>query len=138
MAVVTSLDEARRRRAADGVAGAQGAGARARPRSVRHPAGSARRGTWAEAGTADIASALDTLSAVRGGPRPDPSPEEVDRLERAVMRLDLLARPDGGRERLCADVERDLLTVVGELAMGWIDRAAARAEELCDRLAAGR
>jgi len=55
------------------------------------------------------------------------------------MRLDVLARPEGGRDRLHPDVERDMLTVVGELAMGWIDRAADRAEELCERLAtAGR
>jgi len=122
MAVVISLDEARRRRAA--VAGSE-------PDSIRHPAGSALRGPRS-AGTVSV---LNTLGALRGGPGRDPSPAELARLERAVMRLDELARPEGGRERLQADVERDLLTVVGELAMGWIDRAADRAEELCERLA---
>ena len=118
MAVVISLDEARRRRAAASVGD---------PESIPHPAGSALRG-------ARSTGALNALGALRGGTRREPSPTELARLERAVMRLDLLARPEGGRERLQADVERDLLTVVGELAMGWIDRAADRAEELCDRL----
>jgi hypothetical protein len=29
-----------------------------------------------------------------------------------------------------------MLTIVGELAMGWLDQAADRAERLCDRLVA--
>jgi hypothetical protein len=121
MAVVISLEEARRRRAAV----SRG------DWSDRHPAGSALRGTE----TAGAVGALDALGALHGGPQREPSPQEIARLERAVTRLDALARPEGSRERLRADVERDLLTVVGELAMGWIDRAADRAEELCDRLA---
>jgi hypothetical protein len=59
---------------------------------------------------------------------------DVARLERAVQRLDALARPDADRDRLAPDVERDLLTIVGELAMGWIDQATEHAERLCDRL----
>ena len=121
MAVVISLDEARRRRAV----------AFAAAGSIPHPAGSALR----DATPVDTGSVLGSLGALRGGSQRRPSPEELARLERAVMRLDELARPDGGRDRLQPDVERDLLTVVGELAMGWIDRAADRAEELCDRLA---
>jgi len=138
MASVISLDEARRRRAASAGTLGGDAGSAPRSRSLRHPAGTARRGSWADLPRNDGRGAFDTLSAVRGEARPAPSQEEVDRLERAVLRLDVLARPDGGRERLRADVERDLLTVVGELAMGWIDRAADRAEELCNRLAAGK
>jgi hypothetical protein len=61
---------------------------------------------------------------------------DVGRLERAVQRLDVLARPQADRDRLAPDVERDLLTIVGELAMGWLDQAAERAERLCDRLVA--
>jgi len=128
MAVVISLDEERRRRRGPGTLGVRGA--------TGHPAGSARRGARA----ADPSSAFGTLGVLRrqGSERP-PTPEEIARLERAVMRLDVLARPEGGRDRLHPDVERDMLTVVGELAMGWIDRAADRAEELCERLAgAGR
>ena len=63
---------------------------------------------------------------------------DTERLERAVRRLDLLARPQVDRDRLAPDVERDLLTIVGELAMGWLDQAAERAERLCDRLVAER
>jgi hypothetical protein len=58
------------------------------------------------------------------------------RLQRAVDRLDLLIRPDTDRDRLAPDVERDMLTIVGELAMGWLDQAADRAERLCDQLIA--
>jgi hypothetical protein len=61
---------------------------------------------------------------------------DVGRLERAVQRLDVLARPQADRDRLAPDVERDLLTIIGELAMGWLDQAAERAERLCDRLVA--
>ena len=61
---------------------------------------------------------------------------DTGRLERAVRRLDVLARPQADRDRLAPDVERDLLTIVGELAMGWLDQAAERAERLCDRLVA--
>lgn len=61
---------------------------------------------------------------------------DLGRLERAVQRLDVLARPQADRDRLAPDVERDLLTIVGELAMGWLDQAAERAERLCDRLVA--
>jgi len=115
MAIVISLDEARRRRSLARTAASRSA----------HPAGSALARV----------SALESIGAIRRGPCAEPSRQEIARLERAVHRLDGLARPDGGRDRLEADVERDLLTVVGELAMGWIDRAADRAEELCDRLA---
>ena len=58
------------------------------------------------------------------------------RLRRAVERLDLLARSDADRDRLAPDVERDMLTILGELAMGWLDQAADHAERLCDRLVA--
>jgi hypothetical protein len=61
---------------------------------------------------------------------------DVERLERAVQRLDVLARPEADHDRLAPDVERDLLTIVGELAMGWLGQAAERAERLCDRLVA--
>ena len=74
-----------------------------------------------------------SLEAWRSGRR-----ETVDtgRLERAVRRLDVLARPEADRDRLAPDVERDLLTIVGELAMGWLDQAAEHAERLCERLVA--
>ena len=61
---------------------------------------------------------------------------DCTRLQRAVERLDLLVRPEADRDRLAPDVERDMLTIVGELAMGWLDQAADRAERLCDRLVA--
>lgn len=61
---------------------------------------------------------------------------DCDRLRRAVERLDLLARGDADRDRLAPDVELDMLTILGELAMGWLDQAADRAERLCDRLVA--
>ena len=61
---------------------------------------------------------------------------DCTRLQRAVDRLDLLVRPEEDRDRLAPDVERDMLTIVGELAMGWLDQAADRAERLCDRLVA--
>jgi hypothetical protein len=57
------------------------------------------------------------------------------RLQRAVERLDLVLG-ERGSARLQADVERDLLTVVGELALGCIEDAARRAEQLADRLVA--
>jgi hypothetical protein len=59
---------------------------------------------------------------------------DVGRLERAVQRLDFLARPQADHDRLAPDIEHDLLTIVGELAMGWIDQATEHAERLCDRL----
>jgi hypothetical protein len=62
--------------------------------------------------------------------------DDCARLARAVERLDLLVRPDADRDRLAPDIERDMLTIVGELAMGWFDQAADRAERLCDRLVA--
>jgi len=74
-----------------------------------------------------------SLEAWRSGRR---GPVDTGRLERAVRRLDVLARPQADRDRLAPDVERDLLTIVGELAMGWLDQAAERAERLCDRLVA--
>jgi hypothetical protein len=74
-----------------------------------------------------------SLEAWRSGRR---EPADTGRLERAVRRLDVLARPQADRDRLAPDVERDLLTIVGELAMGWLDQAAERAERLCDRLVA--
>ncbi len=61
---------------------------------------------------------------------------DCSRLQRAVDRLDFLVRPDDDRDRLAPDVERDMLTIVGELAMGRLDQAADRAERLCDRLVA--
>jgi hypothetical protein len=74
-----------------------------------------------------------SLEAWRSGRR---EPVDTGRLERAVRRLDVLARPEADRDRLAPDVERDLLTIVGELAMGWLDQAAERAERLCERLVA--
>ena len=86
--------------------------------------------------------------AVGGGRIDEPAQEPVarllelrgagdcSRLAAAVERLDLLVRPDADRDRLAPDVERDMLTIVGELAMGWLDQAADRAERLCDRLVA--
>jgi hypothetical protein len=74
-----------------------------------------------------------SLEAWRSGRR---EPVDTGRLERAVRRLDFLARPQADRDRLAPDIERDLLTIVGELAMGWLDQAAERAERLCDRLVA--
>jgi hypothetical protein len=74
-----------------------------------------------------------SLEAWRSGRR---EPLDTGRLERAVRRLDVLARPEADRDRLAPDVERDLLTIVGELAMGWLDQAAERAERLCERLVA--
>jgi hypothetical protein len=65
-----------------------------------------------------------------------PGVGDCARLRRAVERLDLLAGSDADRDRLAPDVERDMLTILGELAMGWLDQAADRAERLCDRLVA--
>jgi hypothetical protein len=74
-----------------------------------------------------------SLKEWRSGRR---EPVGTERLERAVRRLDVLARPQADRDRLAPDVERDLLTIIGELAMGWLEQAAERAERLCDRLVA--
>jgi hypothetical protein len=74
-----------------------------------------------------------SLEEWRSGRR---EPVGTERLERAVRRLDVLARPQADRDRLAPDVERDLLTIIGELAMGWLEQAAERAERLCDRLVA--
>jgi hypothetical protein len=73
-----------------------------------------------------------------GGPAADPDGPAAGagRLQRAVERLDLVLG-ERGPERLQADVERDLLTVVGELALGYMEDAARRAEQLADRLVAG-
>ena len=72
----------------------------------------------------------DAPAVESDGPAPG-----AGRLQRAVERLDLVLG-DRGSERLQADVERDLLTVVGELALGYIEDAARRAEQLADRLVA--
>jgi len=80
-----------------------------------------------------IMAVVISLEAWRSGRR---EPVDTGRLERAVRRLDVLARPQADRDRLAPDVERDLLTIIGELAMGWLDQAAERAERLCDRLVA--
>ena len=74
-------------------------------------------------------------------PAPDaqPDPSSVDRLEQAVQRLDRLT---GGMlrsgDRLDPSTETALLAIVGEMSMGRVDEAAARTEDLVQRLAAQR
>lgn len=61
--------------------------------------------------------------------------DETARLERAVRRLDALTHRSLGRgTALRAGTETELLAIIGELSVGLIPEAAARAERLCQRL----
>jgi hypothetical protein len=60
---------------------------------------------------------------------------DIDRLERAVGRLDsLVAGTAGGGGRSQADLETELLAIKGALSLGRYRDATARAEELAERL----
>ena len=60
----------------------------------------------------------------------------MERLDRAVERLrGLLDSAVDSDSKLAARVETELLAIMGELTVGFLDRAAGRAERLADRLA---
>jgi len=64
-------------------------------------------------------------------------PDEAVRLERAVERLDgATSKVLAARGRLEPGVETQLLALIGELSIGLVAEAAARAERLADRLTA--
>ncbi len=74
-----------------------------------------------------------------------PTSEEVDqhvdlaRLERAVERVhELVGMATDGGGRLGPAVETELLAILGELTIDLVGEAAARAERLAARLAAGK
>jgi hypothetical protein len=70
------------------------------------------------------------------GSEPD---RRVARLERAVERLHSLISKAVGRDgNLEGPVETELLAIMGQLTVGSVGDAAARAERLADRLAARR
>jgi hypothetical protein len=62
---------------------------------------------------------------------------EVDRLERAVARLEPLL-PRARRPRAGIDLETELLAVSGAVSLGRYDEAARRVEALVDRLSGVR
>jgi hypothetical protein len=64
---------------------------------------------------------------------------QVERLERAVARLDAVASESLERSgELEPWVETELLAIMGALSMDLFDEAAARAERVADRLAGRR
>jgi len=63
-----------------------------------------------------------------------PGPE-VDRLERAIARLDgILERLTGHAPAADPRLETDMLAISGAISAGMVDRAAVLAEELARRL----
>ena len=63
----------------------------------------------------------------------------IHRLDRAVSRIDRITskvQERGGR--LAADVETELLALVGQISLGMVDEAASRAERLADVLGGAR
>jgi hypothetical protein len=60
---------------------------------------------------------------------------EVERLERAISRLDgLLERVTGGNRVSDTRLETDMLAITGAISAGMVERAAVLAEELSRRL----
>ncbi|MFL5766804.1 MAG: hypothetical protein ACJ758_03045 [Actinomycetota bacterium] len=63
-----------------------------------------------------------------------PAPE-VERLERAIARLDgILERVTGQKPAADPRLETDMLAISGAISTGMVDRAAVLAEELARRL----
>jgi hypothetical protein len=63
-----------------------------------------------------------------------PAPE-VERLERAIARLDgILDRVTGHKPAADPRLETDMLAISGAISAGMVDRAAVLAEELARRL----
>src|SRR3954470_2183035 len=63
-----------------------------------------------------------------------PAPE-VERLERAIARLDdILERVTGRAPKADPRLETDMLAISGAISAGMVDRAAVLAEELARRL----
>ncbi len=59
----------------------------------------------------------------------------VGRLDRAVIRLEpIVARLTGSGVRIDRRIETELLAITGSVAIGLIEEAAGRAEELLGRL----
>jgi hypothetical protein len=81
------------------------------------------------------------LRAVQSGAHPagtggSDADRRVARLERAVERLHSLVSKAVGRDgKLEGPVETELLAIMGQLTVGSVGDAAARAERLADRLA---
>jgi hypothetical protein len=72
-------------------------------------------------------------------PATDAGEASVDRLERAVQKLHgVVSRALDAGGRLQPRVETELLAIMGELTVGLVVEAAARAERLADRIAAGK
>jgi hypothetical protein len=68
----------------------------------------------------------------------DGADPEMRRLESAVRRLDALtSRTIRRRGRLSAQIETELLAILGELSMGLLDAACERSERLVARLRDG-
>ncbi len=63
------------------------------------------------------------------------APEAVERLERAISRLDgLLERVTGGSPKPDTRLETEMLAITGAISAGMVDRAAVLAEDLARRL----
>lgn len=67
---------------------------------------------------------------------PAPPTEALDRLDRAVARLDPLLQEVMRKGSPEHEIETELLAVTGALAVGFTDEAALRAERLSRRLEA--
>ncbi|HXF57183.1 MAG TPA: hypothetical protein VNO34_06365 [Actinomycetota bacterium] len=95
-------------------------GWRARLRAGAHPSGPGR---------------LPPSPPAAAEPEPSARDGSIERLERAVARLEALlpeaARPDG---RLGRGLETEVLALIGELSMGLVGRAVLRADRLVARL----
>jgi hypothetical protein len=75
---------------------------------------------------------LDARRKRRHDDRPAP---EVERLERAIAKLDdILERVTGQAPNADLRLETDMLAISGAISAGMVDRAAVLAEELARRL----
>jgi hypothetical protein len=97
----------------------------------------ARRGRDRLRGAAERRPLLGHPEGAPPGPLETDEGRWVDRLERAVGRLEPLlaraARPDG---RLDRALETEVLALVGAVSAGLLESAAARADRLVARLSA--
>src|SRR4051794_23465125 len=75
------------------------------------------------------------LGAWRERKQAERSAPEVERLERAIARLDgILERVTGQKPAADSRLETDMLAISGAISAGMVDRAAVLAEELARRL----
>ncbi len=97
-------------------------------------AGPARRSD--RSGTAFGTASLTGRRPIATSRTPHIAPDgPVARLERAVGRIDrVTARVQARGGHLAADVETELLALVGQISLGLVDEAATRAEHLADML----